>query len=121
MLSKLLIAALLVGSLVGCGRLNPIERLQPHRIEVQQGNLVTQEMLIRLKQGMTPSQVRFVLGTPLIVDPFRNNRWDYVFSLKKGSAAVEQRHVTVVFENDRLVSIEGDVVAAAKAEESQKP
>ncbi len=107
---------LLTGLLAGCGGWsNPVERISPYKIDIQQGNSINQDMLARLKPGMTPSQVRFVLGTPLLVDPFRDNRWDYVYRLQKGGHLTEQRRVTVVFENDRLKSIEGDVVAEANA------
>jgi outer membrane protein assembly factor BamE len=107
------LALFLVSLLAGCGSWNPINVITPHRIEIQQGNVVTQEMLAKLKPGMTPSQVRFVLGTPLVVDPFRDNRWDYVFTLKQKGKVVEQRRVTVVFEQGVLKGIEGDMVPAA--------
>lgn len=107
---------LLTGLLAGCGGWsNPIDRISPYKIDIQQGNSISQDMLARLKPGMTPSQVRFVLGTPLLVDPFRDNRWDYVYRLQKAGHLVEQRRVTIVFENDRLKAIEGDVVADAAA------
>lgn len=101
-------------SLSGCGSWsNPLERVFPtHRIDIQQGNAVTQAMLDKLKPGMTPSQVRFIMGTPLIVDPFRANRWDYVYRLEKGGKLEQARRITVIFENDRLKALEGDVVAA---------
>ena len=59
----------------GCSYLPPI----PYRIDVQQGNVVTDEMIEMLKPGMTKSQVLFVMGSPLIVDAVRENRWDYVY------------------------------------------
>ncbi len=101
-------------ALSGCGSWsNPLERVFPtHRIDIQQGNAVTQAMLDKLKPGMTPSQVRFILGTPLIVDPFRANRWDYVYRLEQGGKLRESRRITVIFESERLKSLEGDVVAA---------
>lgn len=99
--------------LAGCGSWsNPIDRISPHRIEIQQGNAITQDMLDKLKPGMTPSQVRFILGTPLVVDPFRKDRWDYVYRLERGGKVVETRKVTVIFENDKLKGLEGDVKAA---------
>lgn len=98
----------------GCGWTNPIQRLGAHRIDIQQGNYVTSEMLAKLKPGMTPSQVRFVLGTPLLVDPFHENRWDYVYRLERGGQLKENRRVTVVFENERLKGIEGDVTALGR-------
>lgn len=95
---------------------NPIQRLGAHRIDIQQGNAVSSEMLAKLKPGMTPSQVRFVLGTPLLVDPFHSSRWDYVYRLERAGQLKENRRITVVFENDRLKGIEGDVTASGQAE-----
>jgi outer membrane protein assembly factor BamE len=109
-------AAVLATFLAGCGSWsNPIERISPYKADIQQGNAITQDMLAKLKPGMTPSQVRFVLGTPLVVDPFRNNRWDYVYRMEQGGKLVKHRRITVVFENDKLKVIEGDVVAAEQA------
>jgi len=103
--------------LAGCGSWsNPMDRISPYKTDIQQGNAITQDMLAKLKPGMTPSQVRFVLGTPLVVDPFRNNRWDYVYRMERGGKLVEHRRITVVFENDKLKVIEGDVVAAVQAQ-----
>jgi outer membrane protein assembly factor BamE len=84
--------------------------LAPYRAEVQQGNVVTQEMIAKLQPGMTRSQVRFALGTPLVVDPFRQDRWDYVYLLTRQGEVVERRRVVVVFKGDKLVGFEGDVV-----------
>jgi outer membrane protein assembly factor BamE len=81
--------------------------LTPYRPDVQQGNFVSQEMVDQLKVGMTPAQVRFVLGTPLLTDPFHADRWDYPFRLKKDDGEVISSRVTVHFENDRLARIEG--------------
>lgn len=98
----------------GCGSWsNPIDKISPYRIDIQQGNALTQDMVDKLKPGMTPAQVRFVLGTPLVVDPFHKDRWDYVYRLEKAGKLVEHRRITVVFENERLKGLEGDVAAAA--------
>lgn len=86
-----------------------------YKIDIQQGNVVTQDMLSRLKPGMTKSQVRFALGTPLVTDAFHPNRWDYVYRYQKAGTLTEQRRVTAVFENDLLLRIEGDVVPAGSA------
>ena len=83
--------------------------LTPHRIEIQQGNYVTQDMVDKLKPGMSRSQVRFALGTPLVTDPFHNDRWDYVYVLQKKGVVTEQRRIVVVFSEDKLVRIDGDV------------
>ena len=86
--------------------------LVPHRIDMQQGNYVDQEMVAKLKPDMTRSQVRFVLGTPLVTDPFHPDRWDYVYMTGKAGDVKRKRRVTVVFNGDKLVRIEGDVVPA---------
>ena len=97
----------------------------PHRIEIQQGNFISQEMVSKLKAGMTRDQVRFILGTPLVSDIFHADRWDYVFARKRiNSDELEQRRITVYFEDGRLKRIDGDVVAAgvpAAAASAQAP
>lgn len=103
-------AALLLLALSACGY---VPKVTPYRMEIQQGNLVDQEMVSKLAPGMTKEQVRFILGTPLVVDPFRVDRWDYVFIRQpENSQQVEKRRVVVYFEDNRLKRIEGDVVAA---------
>jgi outer membrane protein assembly factor BamE len=103
----IVLALLLPPLLAAC---NPLRALSVYRMEIQQGNYLTQEMTSKLQAGMTRDQVRFVLGTPLLVDIFRDNRWDYVYRRQRAdSREVEERRLTVFFENDRLVRIEGDV------------
>ena len=102
-------------SLTGCGGLIPtlpLGPLKPYRIDIQQGNVVTQEMIAKVQPGMTRSQVRFALGTPLVTDVFHPDRWDYVYQLHKRGELVEQRRIVVVFKDDRLLRIDGDVVPA---------
>jgi len=95
--------------------------LTPYRIEVQQGNYVTKEMVAQLKPGLTRDQVRFVLGTPLMSDIFHGERWDYVFMHRPAnSAEVEYRRLAVFFEDGKLKRFEGDTVAAAGAAASPK-
>jgi outer membrane protein assembly factor BamE len=79
----------------------------PYRISIQQGNFVSSEMLSQLKEGMTPEQVRFALGTPLLTDLFHSDRWDYIFRLQRGSGEVTTSRVTVFFKDDKLVRYEG--------------
>ena len=101
----------LVLAFAGCKQLPDIPTvISPYKIDIQQGNVVTQEMVAKLKVGMTRAQVRFVLGSPLVVDPFRTDRWDYVYSYQKQVKEAERRRVTVIFDEDRLVRIAGDVV-----------
>lgn len=73
--------------------------------------MVTQEMVAQLKPGMTKDQVRFALGTPLVADVFHADRWDYIYRFKPGRGDVQQRRVTVFFEDGRLARLTGDVVA----------
>ena len=87
--------------------------LSTYRIDIQQGNVLTQEMVDKLKPGMTRQQVRFVLGTPPIVDPFHPDRWDYVYYYKKGGAVQEHRRLVLLFDGDTLKRVDGDVVPAA--------
>lgn len=79
----------------------------PYRINIQQGNFVSREMVAQLKEGMTPDQVRFVLGTPLLTDVFHANRWDYPFRLIEGNGEITSSQVTVYFKDNRLSRIEG--------------
>lgn len=106
-----LVAVMLLGAL-GAGCANP---LRPYRMEIQQGNNVTQDMVSQLKVGMTKDQVRFALGTPLINDIFHQDRWDYIYTRRRSQAReTEQRGLTVFFDqNGRLVRVDGDVVPGA--------
>ena len=83
-----------------------------YRIDVQQGNIIEQEMLDRLRPGMDKNQVRFIMGTPAIADPFHSDRWEYVFTLSEGGRRREQRHITLFFEDEKLAYLEGDVKTA---------
>jgi outer membrane protein assembly factor BamE len=78
-----------------------------YRIDIQQGNFLDPEKVAQLQPGMTRSQVRYLLGTPLASTPFGNNRWDYVYYFRRGhSSDAEERKVTVYFEEDRVTRIE---------------
>ena len=86
--------------LAGCGLV--------YKIDVQQGNYVTQDVVAKLKPGMSRSEVRQVLGTPLLSDVFHANRWDYYFSHVKGGKAQDRKRFYVHFEADKVVSFGGD-------------
>ncbi len=89
-----------------------------YKIDIQQGNVLSQEMVAQLKPGQTRDQVRFLLGTPLITDMFHQQRWDYVYSYKHGSTGqVESRKFSVFFGADgRLERVGGDVEVAEVAD-----
>ena len=101
---------LLVVLCTSCGTALPT--IKPYKLDVQQGNVVTSKMLLQLRPGMTKSQVRFIMGTPLIQDSFHGNRWDYVYQLREGGKLIEQRRVILDFQSDLLKTVRGDVVAA---------
>jgi outer membrane protein assembly factor BamE len=81
----------------------------PYQIDIQQGNVVNQEMLSQLRPGMTKRQVKFIMGTPLLIDTFHADRWDYYYSIKPGGKPREQRQITLYFSGDQLARIEGDI------------
>ena len=80
--------------------------LSPYKMDIRQGNYVTPEMREKLKLGMTKSQVRYVLGTPLVSDVFHANRWDYIYRLEQHGKVVEKQRLTLYFEGDNLVRID---------------
>lgn len=83
--------------------------ITPYRINIVQGNFVSREAAAQLREGMTRDQVKFLLGTPLLTDVFHANRWDYVFSFRRGNTpVVQQRSYTVFFDGDKLVKFGGD-------------
>lgn len=114
MIAKILALTVLL-LLTGCSYLPPIL----YKIDVQQGNVVTEEMLDKLKPGMTKSQVLFVLGSPLIVDTFRDNRWDYVYIFREKGNLVEQKRLTIFFENDNIVHIENHMTFSKNPKKTQ--
>lgn len=79
-----------------------------HRITIQQGNVVTQAMIDKLKPGMTKRQVQFVLGNPVIDDQLNKNRWDYIYTIDVPGLERIQQNLHVYFLNDRLSHFEGD-------------
>jgi outer membrane protein assembly factor BamE len=96
----------------GCGFVPQIPGLPPYRIDVQQGNYISQDMVAQLKPGMSKEQVRLALGTPLLTDIFHADRWDYIYWRERPGAKREQRKLTVFFEDGKLTRLDGDVVAA---------
>ena len=97
---------------------------EPYKVTIQQGNVITQDMVAKLKPGMTKAQVRFVLGSPPVTDIFHANRWDYAYSISEHGKLKEQRKLTLFFEEDLLTRVSGDVVAATqqdKAAEAAQP
>lgn len=101
-----LLAAVAVGLLMGC----------VHRIDIQQGNFLESKDIDRVAVGMTRVQVRALLGTPMVADPFTSTRWDYVYYLKRGRwHKPDQRHFIVFFADDKVERIDRSDKAAANA------
>jgi len=84
--------------------------ISPYRVEVVQGNFVSKEQVEALQKGMSREQVRQILGTPLVSSVFHNDRWDYVFSLRRQGVEPQQRRLTVYFKDDMMERAEGDTM-----------
>ncbi|UCV19917.1 outer membrane protein assembly factor BamE [Ferribacterium limneticum] len=92
--------------------------INEYKIDIQQGNVLTQEMVSQLKPGQTRDQVRFLLGTPMVADIFHQQRWDYVYRYQSGQTGkVEARKFTAFFNNDGLLErVEGDIAEGESGE-----
>lgn len=105
-------AALVAASalLAGCGTLDRTDGLlgaiTPYRIDIVQGNAITREQLALVKLGMSRAQVREILGTPLLTDPFHAERWDYLFTIRRPGTEAQRRSIVAVFEGDVLKKLE---------------
>lgn len=115
------LAALLVlaaSTLAGCassGGERVLSLLTPYRPEVVQGNVVTAEMVRAVRPGMSRTQVREILGSPLLADPFHANRWDYIFTIRRQGTEPQQRRVTAYFEGDSLSRLDAGELPSEEA------
>lgn len=111
-LPRVAVTAVALSTLLACSSVPRI--VKEYRIDVQQGNVLTQEMVAQLRPGLSRDQVRFILGTPLLMDMFHASRWDYFYSLQKGrSGEIETRRLSVLFDAEgKLTRVSGDVAAA---------
>ena len=96
--------------LAGCQSLQSSDNflgvVTPYRIEIVQGNVVTKEQADAVKPGMSRAQVRDILGSPLLTDAFHQNRWDYVFTIRRQGAEPQHRRVVLLFDGEALKSID---------------
>ena len=115
-IKKILITAVagMVLGLSGCSSWKDFSLV--HTPDIQQGNIVTPEMVAQLKSGMSKRQVRYILGTPLLIDVFHQNRWDYTFTMKKRNEAMEVKQFSVFFKDDQLLSYHSDILPAEDLE-----
>lgn len=113
------LAAILCFGLSACQSLqssdNVLGFITPYRLEVVQGNVVTQEQAALVKPGMTRNQVRDILGSPLLTDIFHSDRWDYVFTIRRQGTQPQQRLVVVKFDGEALKSIDTPELPAERA------
>jgi outer membrane protein assembly factor BamE len=90
-----------------------------YRINIQQGNFLNQSAVEQVKAGMTRSQVRYLLGTPMVADSFNKERWDYIYYLKKGRTRhVDSRRVTVYFDGEKVARIDKPSAEVAAAQDA---
>ena len=111
--TKVLIYCALMSFLIGCAYLDKVPTIQSlpfvHKIEVQQGNVITQDMVSQLQRGMDKKKVQFIMGNPIIKDTFNSDRWDYLYTFHIGEGQVQKRLVTLFFKENLLDQVEGDV------------
>ncbi len=86
----------------------------PHRIDIQQGNILEQDKVNQLQLGMRKDQVQFILGTPMLLDVFHHDRWDYMHTIKKGHDQMQKTRLSLYFEDDELINIVGDILPGVK-------
>ncbi|CAG1010101.1 Outer membrane protein assembly factor BamE [Burkholderiales bacterium] len=113
-------AALAAIVLAGCQTIDTyvptLRSFGVYKIDINQGNYITQDMVDRLKVGQTRQQVRLALGTPLVQSAFRDHRWDYVYEFTRQGKLVEHRQFTVYFVDDKLARWEGDEMPRSVAD-----
>ena len=114
--------AFLAFTLGGCSfsQLNLPELKIPrvYKLSIQQGNVITQEMVDRLKPGMTRNQVEFVMGKPVLADPFEQDQWVYVYTLEVPDYFIQNFKMVLTFKDDTLATIAGDYVPQDAAAET---
>jgi outer membrane protein assembly factor BamE len=107
-MQKILILVLLGGLVAGCSWV-PFDGVV-HKIDIQQGNIIDQADIDQLRPGMEKRQVRFIMGSPMIVDTFNQHRWEYIYRQhRSGSAPSENKRISLYFDNNKLNRIEGDL------------
>lgn len=93
-----------------------MRRFGVYKLDINQGNYITQDMVDKLREGQNRQQVRLILGTPLVVSAFRDNRWDYVYEYTRQGRKVEHRKFSVYFAEDKLARWEGDELPVSAAQ-----
>jgi outer membrane protein assembly factor BamE len=94
--------------------------LTPYKLEIQQGHVLEDKDLVKLKQGMSRNQVAQVLGTPLLIDVFHAERWDYIHYVRKRGRMTAQKKLTLIFADDKLARLEGEPAPSLAPAEGQR-
>jgi len=118
---RIFFSLFVVLSLLSASCTSALPSFKPYKMDIQQGNVVTSKMMLQLRPGMSKSQVRFIMGTPLIQDSFHVNRWDYFYQMRKGGKIVEQRRVILDFKDEALLRVRGDVIPAGTGDGIAEP
>ena len=106
------VAAIALATLLaGCGVPRALG-IAPYKIEIQQGNFISQEMMSQLKEGMSKEQVRSIMGTPLLIDVFHAERWDYLYTRETADGRREQRGLVLFFQDGKLARFDGEAAPA---------
>jgi outer membrane protein assembly factor BamE len=113
--ARIALAAAACALAAGCGSFDRAthriaDAVTPYRIEIVQGNFVSREQVQALKPGMSRLQVRDILGTPLVTDPFHSDRWDYIFTIKRQGVPPQEHRLAVFFKGDALDRFDGDTM-----------
>ena len=103
-------AIALTAPLAGCGLPRALG-IAPYKIEIQQGNFISQEAVSQLKEGMSKDQVRQIMGTPLLTDIFHAERWDYIYTRATTDGRKEKRGLSVYFQDGKMVRVDETVPA----------
>jgi outer membrane protein assembly factor BamE len=105
-MKRYLITSFFIALTSSCSNIDSLGFPGVHKIDIQQGNLITDEMVDLLRPGLTHNQVQYVMGTPLVVDTFNPSHWDYVYQYRYGDGRFEERKLRVIFEQGRVARIE---------------
>ena len=108
----------LMSLLLACGNIGNMDFPGVYQIAIPLGNIITQEMVDQLRPGMTKRQVIFVMGTPLVRDPFHQDRWDYIYNFQPGGGVRGQERLSVFFVEDALINFTGDFTPTSEVDQS---
>lgn len=119
---SLIVLYIFISSVISaCSRIEGTIKLPlVYRVDIHQGNAIEQSMLDKLEYGMGKEKVIFIMGTPLLIDPFHSNRWEYIYIVERNGEVRNQRRITLFFKGDKLVHIEGDITAVARKRNSDE-